>query len=52
MKFVLTQSLLQGTFLQENSKNLIIICDQVTLLKTGLVTPSTYGPLGIILHVY
>jgi hypothetical protein len=47
MKFVLTQSLLQGACSQKVSENLKVIWDQVTLPKSGLVTPSTFSPLGV-----
>jgi hypothetical protein len=47
MKFVLMQSLLRDTSLQKVLKHLKIMWGQATLTKTGLVTPSTYGPLGI-----
>jgi hypothetical protein len=34
-------------FTKKNSKNLKIVLDQVTLPKTGLVTPRTFNPLGV-----
>jgi hypothetical protein len=47
MKFILTQSLLQDACLQKVSKNLKIKWGQVTVPKTGLVTLSTFSPLGV-----
>jgi hypothetical protein len=47
MKFVLTRSLQRDASLQKYSKNLKIVLDQVTLPKTGLVTPRTFIPLGV-----
>jgi hypothetical protein len=47
MEFVLLQSLLRDTSSQKVSKNLKIKWFQVTLPKTGLVTPCTFGPLGV-----
>jgi hypothetical protein len=47
MKFVLTQNLLQGTCSKKVSKNKKIERYQVTLPKSGLVTPSTFSPLGV-----
>jgi hypothetical protein len=47
MKFVLMQSLQRDASSQNVSKNLKILYDQVTLPKTGLVTPRTFSPLGV-----
>jgi hypothetical protein len=47
MKFALTQRLFRDAFLQKVSKNLKIVYGEATLTKTGLVTPSTFNPLGL-----
>jgi hypothetical protein len=47
MKFVLLRSLLWDACSQKVSKNLKIKWGQVTLPKTGLVTPCTFSPLGV-----
>jgi hypothetical protein len=47
MKFVLPPSLLQGACSQKVSKNPKLKWYQVTLPKSGLGTPCTYGPLGV-----
>jgi hypothetical protein len=47
MKFVLTWSLLRDICSQKLSKNLKINWVQVTLPKTGLVIPGTFGLLGV-----
>jgi hypothetical protein len=47
MKFVLTRCLWRDASSQKVSKNLKIVWDQVTLPKTGLVTPRTFSPLGV-----
>jgi hypothetical protein len=47
MKFVLTRSLWRDASSQIISKNLKIKWGQVTLPKTGLVTPCTFSPFGV-----
>ena len=47
MKFVLTQSLLRGACSRKVSKKIKTIWDQVTLPKSGLVTPSTFKTTGV-----
>ena len=47
MKVVLTRSLFWDASPQKVSKNLKIVCGEVTLTKTDLVTPCTFSPLEI-----
>jgi uncharacterized protein with PQ loop repeat len=52
MKFALTRSLFWDASFQKVSKNQKIVRGHTTLTKTGLVTPSIYGPLGVNKHIY
>jgi hypothetical protein len=47
MKFALMRSLFRDASSQKVSKNLKIVCDEVTLTKTSLVTAGTFSPLGV-----
>jgi hypothetical protein len=47
MIFVFPRSLVRDACSQKVSKNLKIVCAQVTLTKTGLSAVRTFSPLGV-----
>jgi hypothetical protein len=48
--FVFPRSLVRDACSQKVSKNLKIVCAQVTLTKTGLSAVRTFSPLGVNNH--
>jgi hypothetical protein len=47
MRFFFPRSLLRDACSQKVSKNLKIVCAQVTQTKTGLSAVRTFSPLGV-----